>query len=201
MPQAVPFIVMEYVEGHTVRDILKGDVAAPIDEAVEIVAGVLAALDYSHHAGLVHRDIKPANVMLTPTGAVKVMDFGIARALADAGQTMTQTPGRRRHGPVPVARAGARRERRRALGPVLDGLPALRAAHGPSAVHRRLARLVAVEPATLAFGRADGAKWTAARTLTVRNVSSRPLTVGLGLLPDDPAGRSSRSRPSPRSSS
>jgi beta-lactam-binding protein with PASTA domain len=90
-PQAVPFIVMEYVEGHTVRDILKGDIAAPIDEAVEIVMGVLTALDYSHHAGLVHRDIKPANVMLTPTGAIKVMDFGIARALADAGQTMTQT--------------------------------------------------------------------------------------------------------------
>jgi len=91
VPQAVPFIVMEYVEGHTVRDILKGDIAAPIDEAVEIVSGVLSALEYSHHAGLVHRDIKPGNVMLTPTGAVKVMDFGIARALADAGQTMTQT--------------------------------------------------------------------------------------------------------------
>ncbi len=91
VPQAMPFIVMEYVEGHTVREILKGDVAAPIDEAVEIVTGVLSALEYSHHAGLVHRDIKPANVMLTPTGAVKVMDFGIARALADAGQTMTQS--------------------------------------------------------------------------------------------------------------
>ncbi|WP_062077271.1 Stk1 family PASTA domain-containing Ser/Thr kinase [Demequina globuliformis] len=90
-PQAMPYIVMEYVEGHTVRDILKGDVAAPIDEAIEIAAGVLTALDYAHHAGLVHRDIKPANVMLTPTGAVKVMDFGIARALADAGNTMTQT--------------------------------------------------------------------------------------------------------------
>lgn len=89
--QSVPFIVMEYVEGHTVRDILKGDVAAPIDEAVEITMGVLSGLDYAHHAGLVHRDIKPANVMLTPTGAVKVMDFGIARALADVGQTMTQT--------------------------------------------------------------------------------------------------------------
>ena len=89
--QSVPFIVMEYVEGHTVRDILKGDVAAPIEEAVEITQGVLAGLDYAHHAGLVHRDIKPANVMLTPTGAVKVMDFGIARALADVGQTMTQT--------------------------------------------------------------------------------------------------------------
>ncbi len=89
--QAVPYIVMEYVEGHTVRDILKGDVAAPIEEAVEITLGVLSGLEYAHHAGLVHRDIKPANVMLTPTGAVKVMDFGIARALADVGQTMTQT--------------------------------------------------------------------------------------------------------------
>ncbi len=87
----VPFIVMEYVEGHTVRDILRDGHAVPIEEAVEIAAGVLSALEYSHHAGIVHRDIKPANVMLTPTGAVKVMDFGIARALADSAATMTQT--------------------------------------------------------------------------------------------------------------
>jgi len=87
----VPFIVMEYVEGHTVRDILRDGAAVPIDEAVEITAGVLSALEYSHHAGIVHRDIKPANVMLTPTGAVKVMDFGIARAVADSAATMTQT--------------------------------------------------------------------------------------------------------------
>ena len=87
----VPFIVMEYVEGHTVRDILRDGAAVPIEEAVEITAGVLSALEYSHHAGIVHRDIKPANVMLTPTGAVKVMDFGIARAMADAAGTMTQT--------------------------------------------------------------------------------------------------------------
>lgn len=87
----VPFIVMEYVEGHTVRDILRDGHAVPIDEAVEITAGVLSALEYSHHAGIVHRDIKPANVMLTPTGAVKVMDFGIARAVADSAATMTQT--------------------------------------------------------------------------------------------------------------
>jgi eukaryotic-like serine/threonine-protein kinase len=87
----VPFIVMEYVEGHTVRDILRDGQAVPIEEAVEITAGVLSALEYSHHAGIVHRDIKPANVMLTPTGAVKVMDFGIARALADSAATMTQT--------------------------------------------------------------------------------------------------------------
>ncbi|WNB85576.1 Stk1 family PASTA domain-containing Ser/Thr kinase [Cellulomonas sp. ATA003] len=87
----VPFIVMEYVEGHTVRHILGDGQAVPIEEAVEITAGVLSALEYSHHAGIVHRDIKPANVMLTPTGAVKVMDFGIARALADSAATMTQT--------------------------------------------------------------------------------------------------------------
>jgi len=87
----VPFIVMEYVEGHTVRDILKDGAAVPIEEGLEITAGVLSALEYSHHAGIVHRDIKPANVMLTPTGAVKVMDFGIARAMADSAATMTQT--------------------------------------------------------------------------------------------------------------
>lgn len=87
----VPFIVMEYVEGHTVRDILHDGAAVPIEEAVEITVGVLSALEYSHHAGIVHRDIKPANVMITPTGAVKVMDFGIARAMADSASTMTQT--------------------------------------------------------------------------------------------------------------
>jgi serine/threonine protein kinase len=87
----IPFIVMEYVEGHTVRDLLRDGSALPIDEAIEITQGVLAALEYSHHAGIVHRDIKPANVMLTPTGAVKVMDFGIARAMADSAATMTQT--------------------------------------------------------------------------------------------------------------
>ncbi|ROS75572.1 Stk1 family PASTA domain-containing Ser/Thr kinase [Cellulomonas sp. PhB143] len=87
----VPFIVMEYVEGHTVRDIVRDGHSVPIEEAVEITAGVLSALEYSHHAGIVHRDIKPANVMITPTGTVKVMDFGIARAVADSAATMTQT--------------------------------------------------------------------------------------------------------------
>ncbi|MFV0427458.1 MAG: Stk1 family PASTA domain-containing Ser/Thr kinase [Beutenbergiaceae bacterium] len=87
----VPFIVMEYVEGHTVRDLLRDGAALPIDEAVEITAGVLSALEYSHRATIVHRDIKPANVMLTPSGDVKVMDFGIARALTDASGAMTQT--------------------------------------------------------------------------------------------------------------
>ncbi len=87
----MPYIVMEYVEGHTVRELVKDGTALPIEEAVEIVAGILGALDYSHHAGIVHRDIKPGNVMLTPAGNVKVMDFGIARAMADSAATMTAT--------------------------------------------------------------------------------------------------------------
>ncbi|WP_413451677.1 Stk1 family PASTA domain-containing Ser/Thr kinase [Georgenia sp. 1P01AC] len=87
----VPYIVMEYVEGHTVRSLLTDGSAVPIDEASEIVIGVLSALAYSHREGIVHRDIKPGNVMLTPTGQVKVMDFGIARAMADSAATMTQT--------------------------------------------------------------------------------------------------------------
>lgn len=87
----VPFIVMEYVEGHTVRDILREGNPVPINEAIEITIGVLTALEYSHQAGIVHRDIKPGNIMITPQGAVKVMDFGIARAMADSAATMTQT--------------------------------------------------------------------------------------------------------------
>lgn len=87
---SLPYIIMEYVEGHTVRDLLKDGTAVPINEAVEIVNGVLIALEYAHRAGIVHRDIKPGNVMLTPQGDVKVMDFGIARAMADSQATMTQ---------------------------------------------------------------------------------------------------------------
>jgi serine/threonine-protein kinase len=88
---AVPYIVMEYVEGHTLRDIVKRGQPLPWEEALRITSGVLAALAYSHRSSIVHRDIKPANVMLTPTGEIKVMDFGIARALADTSATMTQT--------------------------------------------------------------------------------------------------------------
>jgi serine/threonine-protein kinase len=86
-----PFIVMEFVEGRTLRDILKSEGKLPARRAMEIVADVCAALDFSHRNGIIHRDIKPANVMITPTGAVKVMDFGIARAVADNSATVTQT--------------------------------------------------------------------------------------------------------------
>ncbi len=85
----VPYIVMEYVDGQTLRQLLASGRRLLPERALEITAGVLAALDYSHRHGIVHRDIKPANVMLTRTGDVKVMDFGIARALADASATQT----------------------------------------------------------------------------------------------------------------
>ncbi|MBT2502172.1 Stk1 family PASTA domain-containing Ser/Thr kinase [Curtobacterium sp. ISL-83] len=86
----VPFIVMEHVEGRPLSDIISDGPVAP-DEAVRITEGILTALEYSHRAGVVHRDIKPANVMVTPTGQVKVMDFGIARAITDTSATVAQT--------------------------------------------------------------------------------------------------------------
>ncbi|MEU6373742.1 protein kinase [Streptomyces sp. NPDC046909] len=89
--QAVPYIVMEIVEGRTIRDLLINAEAPGPEQALIIVSGVLEALAYSHQHGIVHRDIKPANVIITNNGAVKVMDFGIARALHGAQSTMTQT--------------------------------------------------------------------------------------------------------------
>ena len=88
---AQPYIVMEYVAGRTLRDIVREGRKILPERALEITSGVLSALDYSHRAGIIHRDIKPGNVMLTPSGDVKVMDFGIARAISDASSTMTQT--------------------------------------------------------------------------------------------------------------
>ena len=82
---------MEYVDGRTLRDLLRDDRRLLPERALEITDGVLRALDYSHRNGIVHRDIKPGNVMLTRSGDVKVMDFGIARAVSDAQATMTQT--------------------------------------------------------------------------------------------------------------
>ncbi|WP_020577887.1 Stk1 family PASTA domain-containing Ser/Thr kinase [Actinopolymorpha alba] len=88
---SVPYIVMEYVEGRTLRDVLGEGPRMPPDRALAIVGDVLDALEYSHRAGIIHRDIKPANVMLIPAGKAKVMDFGIARAMADASAKLTQT--------------------------------------------------------------------------------------------------------------
>jgi len=88
---ALPYIVMEYVEGRTLRELLGQRQPLDVALAIDLTIGVLGALEYSHRSGIVHRDIKPANVMLTAAGDVKVMDFGIARALADSSATMTQT--------------------------------------------------------------------------------------------------------------
>jgi eukaryotic-like serine/threonine-protein kinase len=87
----LPYIVMEYVDGRTLRDIVKTEGPLPGQRAMEIMADVSAALDFSHRHGIIHRDVKPANVMITKTGAVKVMDFGIARAVHDGQAAVTQT--------------------------------------------------------------------------------------------------------------
>ncbi|MGC0415386.1 Stk1 family PASTA domain-containing Ser/Thr kinase [Embleya sp. AB8] len=88
---SIPYIVMEYVDGSTLRELLHSGRRLLPERALEMTAGVLQALEYSHRNGIIHRDIKPANVMLTRQGTVKVMDFGIARSMADNGMTMTQT--------------------------------------------------------------------------------------------------------------
>ena len=82
---------MEYVQGETLRDVLRSGGRLLPERSLEITEGLLAALDYSHRHGIIHRDVKPGNVMLTTAGQVKVMDFGIARAVADSAATMTQT--------------------------------------------------------------------------------------------------------------
>ncbi|GAB17305.1 serine/threonine protein kinase PknB [Gordonia effusa NBRC 100432] len=87
----LPFIVMEYVDGDTLRDILRADGPLVPRQALTWMADVAAAMDFSHRNGIVHRDMKPANVMIDKSGAVKVMDFGIARAMNDTTSTMTQT--------------------------------------------------------------------------------------------------------------
>ena len=90
-PVPVPYIVMEYVDGKTLREVLNERAPLEATEAARITEGILDALAYSHRMGIVHRDIKPANVMIGRHGEIKVMDFGIARAVADTNATMTQT--------------------------------------------------------------------------------------------------------------
>ena len=86
----VPYIIMELVKGALLKDIISAG-PVPVDDAIRYVDGILEALEYSHRAGVVHRDIKPGNVMVTDAGQVKVMDFGIARAVSDSSSTVAET--------------------------------------------------------------------------------------------------------------
>ena len=88
---SVPYIVMEFVDGVTLRHMLNNGPRILPERALEVIAGVLAALDYAHRHGIVHRDIKPANIMINTNGDSKVMDFGIARAMSDAATSVTAT--------------------------------------------------------------------------------------------------------------
>lgn len=88
--RAVPYIVMELVSGQTLKEIIAAGPVS-IDDAIRYTDGILEALEYSHRAGVVHRDIKPGNVMVTSAGQVKVMDFGIARAVSDSSSTVAET--------------------------------------------------------------------------------------------------------------
>ena len=85
-----PYIVMELISGQTLRQVMQQGLI-PQSRALEIIEGILQALEYSHKESIVHRDIKPGNIMITDSGDIKVMDFGIARATDDIGATMTNT--------------------------------------------------------------------------------------------------------------
>lgn len=87
----LPYIVMEYVDGVTLRDIVHTEGPMQPKRAIEVIADACQALNFSHQNGIIHRDVKPANIMISTTNAVKVMDFGIARAIADSGNSVTQT--------------------------------------------------------------------------------------------------------------
>ncbi len=87
-----PYIVMEFVHGTVLRDLMHAR-RLSIPEAIGFAEGILTALEFSHRAGIIHRDIKSANVMITDGGVVKVMDFGIARAMSDSSATQSHTSG------------------------------------------------------------------------------------------------------------
>jgi serine/threonine protein kinase/beta-lactam-binding protein with PASTA domain len=81
------FIVMEFIAGQSLKELITRSAPLPINQAVSIAAQILAGLEYAHRSGLIHRDIKPQNVLITGDGGVKVTDFGIAKSVSDLGLT------------------------------------------------------------------------------------------------------------------
>ncbi|MEY2430458.1 MAG: eukaryotic-like serine/threonine-protein kinase, partial [Acidimicrobiaceae bacterium] len=89
--QGTYFIVMEYIDGRSLADILRSEGPLHPQRAAEVASDIAAALGFAHRNGVVHRDVKPGNVLISPSGQVKVADFGIARALgADPDSNLTQ---------------------------------------------------------------------------------------------------------------
>ena len=117
------YIAMEYLDGRTLKELLVRNGPTPIPIAIDYARQILGALAFAHRNGIVHRDIKPHNIVVGGDGRLKVTDFGIARSGASQ---MTEAGLDRRHGAVPLARAGARRARRPALRPLLARHRALR---------------------------------------------------------------------------
>ena len=135
----VHFIVMEYVEGRTLAEILAGGGRILPDRAIDIAMDVCRALEAAHAQGVIHRDIKPGNIMLNPRGEVKVTDFGIARVTTTA-DTVAQTAAILGTASYLSPEQAQGQPGRRAFGHLLARVRAVRDGHGPAAVPRRLAR-------------------------------------------------------------